>query len=121
MKHFLYLLTLGINILSSCTKQDMSKYDSPVCGKWQCIESSEPNGIFIKDYVYSFDKSGIFYNIYDGEEYERGVFHANDRDLYINIGSSLIHWEIQSCKDSELMLYSTRSGYTPGICKLVRL
>ena len=74
-----------------------------------------------QDYVYSFDKSGIFYNIYDGEEYERGVFHANDRDLYINIGSSLIHWEIQSCKDSELMLYSTRSGYTPGICKLVRL
>lgn len=119
MKKYIFCAIL-LAILSSCSKEDPIS-QNPFVGKWQCYENKEPNGIFNKDYIYFFDASGVFYNIYDGEEHERGVYHGNDRDLYINIGSSLIHWDVVSISTSEMELYSTRSGYSPGSAKLKRI
>lgn len=113
------MAVVAIVMISSCSKETVSK-ESLFVGTWDCTEDSEPNGIFNKDYVYYFDASGIFYNVYDGKNYARGTYHVNDTDLFIVIGTSQIHWDVTIISDTKVSLYSTRSGYEPGSATLVK-
>lgn len=106
-------------ILNSCSK-DSNSPDAIFIGRWDCTESNEPNGIFIKDYVFDFDKSGVFYNVYDGERYSRGTFTVSDKDLYIQLSKTQVHWDVEIISKTQVKLSSTRTGYSPGYAILVK-
>ena len=106
-------------ILNSCSK-DSNSPDAIFIGRWDCTESNEPNGVFIKDYVFDFDKSGVFYNVYDGERYSRGTFTVSDKDLYIQLSKTQVHWDVEIISKTQVKLSSTRTGYSPGYAILVK-
>lgn len=106
-------------ILNSCSK-DSNSPDAIFIGRWDCTESNEPNGIFIKDYVFDFDKSGVFYNVYDGERYSGGTFTVSDKDLYIQLSKTQVHWDVEIISKTQVKLSSTRTGYSPGYAILVK-
>ena len=105
--------------LSSCSKETNS-LDSIFIGRWDCTESNEPHGIFIKDYVFDFDKSGVFYNVYDGERHSRGTYNVSDKDLYIQLSKTQVHWSVEIISKTQVKLSSTRKGYSPGSAILVK-
>lgn len=106
-------------IQNSCSKESNSP-DAIFIGRWDCTESNEPHGIFIKDYVFDFDKSGVFYNVYDGERYSRGTYTVSDKDLYIQLSKTQVHWNVEIISKTQVKLSSTRSGYSPGSATLVK-
>lgn len=106
-------------VQNSCSKESNSP-ESIIIGRWDCTESNEPQGIFIKDYVFDFDESGVFYNVYDGERHSRGTYNVNDNDLYIQLSKTQVHWDVEFISKTQVKLSSTRTGYSPGSAILVK-
>lgn len=104
---------------NSCSKESNSP-TAIFIGRWDCTESNEPHGIFIKDYVFDFDESGVFYNVYDGERHSRGTYNVSEKDLYIQLSKTQVHWNVEILSKTQVKLSSTRTGYSPGSAILVK-